>query len=410
MGFSNAVGAVVVISGLLLATTVLMTSTRSGYDEISGGYDHMSDSDLDRLHTWLREEHVYYNRSSDKLMLLTFNHGEVVINLDKLTLFIEGQIVTQNVTYQVNWVNRSKIFPSEEGILTIDQQINISFSDIGYYNRFVSPLFSAGANATGFSAYDAFYILGNATTQYVIGRYHFNGELDWEVDIAAHFNPQNVTSMEVDRDIYICSSQNYVNAFDMNGNFLRTYQRDGLNPVDSCRANGNLYVVEGGGGAFIFDLLTTNYLGVINQNVSDAIAVDADTSGNIYILDAGQGGGTGDIDVFDSNHNYVGSIAANLTNPLWLTISHYLTEDLIFVLEEGDHQQGVVKVYNLTGVLYDTIDIDDIYPENDGNYDVIEDCGALFLFSDEEQLVIEFRIGYRLWLATEKGVKYLMFG
>ena len=414
MAFSHAVGAVVVTAGLLLAATVLMSSTRVGYEGISEGHDYMADSDLDRLHTWLREDHVYYNKSSDRLTILTFTDGEVVIDLNKLTLLTDGRIVTSNVTYQVGWVNYSKIFPAKNGILTIDENITISFSDIGYYNRFVIPLFSIPANAISFSVYDGFYILGNKTSQYVIARYHYTGELDWEIDIAAHFQPANVISMEVDREIYIGSSQNFVHAFDMNGNFLRTYQRNGLNALDVCRANGNLYVVKGNpGGATVnvFDLLTTNYIVSLAQNITAPIAVETDPSGNIYVLDTGGGQVPANIDIFDSNHNYVRTIATDLTNPVWLTITHYLTEDLIFVLEEEKKDKaGVVRVYNLTGVLYDTIEINDIYPENDGEYDLIEDGGALFLFSEEEQLIIEFRIGYRLWLTTEKGVKYLMFG
>ena len=415
MGFSHAMGALMIFAGIVLATHTLSSTTRSGYDDVSESYDEMVDTSVDRLHTSIRVDHVYYNKTSNELVLVSYNDGEVVIDCDRLSLVGDGEIGSSDVKFTMyDWNNYSRIFSAEEGYVAFsddDDDIHIHFTERGTYNRFVTELFTIQEGIESFCANDGFYMVGNTTQPFYLYRYHFNGELAWRLDITADFAPQGPSSVEAEgTEIYV-GAAGFVNAYDLNGNYLRTYAVGGLKPSCMCVANGQLYVLSG--DVEIFDLQTTAHVGSLDENVSKPLAVDADINGNIYILDAGGGQVLGHIDVFDSNNNYVTAIAPDMEEAIWLTVTRYLGEDVIFVLlEKGDKKilEGMIRVYSLTGTLYDTIHIDEVYKDTPGFYSQIEDAGAIFVLSEENMLVIELKIGYQLKLTTWHGVEFLVIG
>lgn len=589
MGFSTAVSTLIIFSGILMVAMLLLASVRSGSDEIIGGYNDMVDNDLNKLDTSISVDHVYYNNSSKKLSVVLSSEGESTIDCNKLSIVAEGRVLPGDIAFQMNWVDYAKIFPKKEGVLMIElNNTTIPYSSLSQSQRFGSIPFTPPSDTVWIAFWDAFYTLMNNTTAVKLSRYHLNGELDWVVDVTARFGTDSAIAIQVDGEIYVCSDSNYVKAFDLDGSFLRTYQRPGMQPRSVCVSNGWLYVVEGNppgaqNGVYVFDLSTTDYVILIEEHIAAPLAVDRDLSGNIYVLDDGQilfnetfsgafennwrgdddgevapsdewwhveqdqgdqadirvgnlngpvdpndldfrdcddgwagqwaearynggnnwfdltlyyGGyinftntgngmddgegwrlevtrnagadwstvieethgdanhdwqyytydlvgsdlassrfgfrlnsnsnidneystfdnitltvlGKGHIDIYDSDHNHVTTIAEDLDDPVWFTIANYLEEDRIFVLESANDTAWAIKVYSFTGELVDTIYINEVYPNSPGGYCTIASGGAIFLYSPDQRLVLEFRMGCRIMLVTGEGSKTMLTG
>ena len=585
MGFSQSASTVILFSGLLLSVVILMSSTRSGYDTIYSSYDEMIDTDLAKLDTDIVVDHVYYNNSSKELALNIYADGEISIDCNNMDIVVDGEVITTNVIFRMNWVNYSNIFPKAEGILTVGiNSSSIPYSSIPSSLRLGSIPFTPPKDTLWIAFWDAFYTLRQTATARTISRYHINGDLDWETDISGRFS--DVISMMVDQEIYV-ANESAVKAFDLDGNFLRSYDTGGTTPDyrNLARANGRIYAANGTGGLGVYDVSTGDLVTNVLNNINHALDVAANSTGNIFVLDgtwekvfeetfsggvdanwlgddggeagpsdewwyveeapgdipdirvgdyhgavgpnvldlidcdddwsgqwaearyngddnwfdvteyldgyinftncgdgmdnAGEGwrlevtrnGGTswvtvmtetgadanhgwqdysyrlededlkaaqfsfrfnsassdaaeysafdditfyvlesGEIDVFDSNNNHVNTIGNDIEKPVSLAITDYLEEDRIFVLEGGYGTVWTVKVYSFSGVLMDTMYISEIYPMNPGGYCTMDDGGALFLYSPDSRLVLELRMGYRMWIVTENGIKTLVIG
>ena len=588
MGFSSSISILIIFSGLLVAAMLFLGTTRSGYEEIVDSYNDMIENDLEKLDTSLKVDHAYYNNSSNKMEFVMYSEGESIIGCDKLNIIVDGEVSTSDINFQMNWESITKIFPKKEGVLTIEiNNTSIPYSSLPPSQRLGSIPFTPPSDTVWMAFWDGFYTLMDDDITIEISRYHLNGDLDWEVDVTAQFGTDRAVSLQVESEIYVCSDSNYVKAFDLDGVFLRTYLANEMEPIDVCVANDRLYVVEGDPagmriGAYVFDLATAAYISCIEEEITAPLAIDADLSGNIYVLDAGvllfnetfsgavdnnwigdddaevapsdewwhveqdggdqddirvgnfngpvsandldfidcdddwagqwaearynggdnwfdlrsyyegnisfvntgggmddanegwrlevtrNGGvdwvtvieetagdanhgwqsysyelvgddllsdefsfrvnsassaanefstfdnvtfvviGPGNIDIFDSNNNYVTTIANDLDDPVWFTIANYLENDRIFVLEDANDTAWAIKVYSFTGDLIDTIYVNEVYSTSPGGYCTIADGGALFLYSPSSRLVLEFRIGSRVWIVTENGIKTLV--
>ena len=293
MAFSHSISVLIIFSGLLLAMMILLGSTRSGYEEIVDSYSDKIDKDLAKLDTSLRVDHIYYNISSEELVSVICSEGGEVIDCSKLNIVVDGEVSISDITFQMNWEDVSKMIPKVEGILKIDiNNTSIPYSALPSSQRFGSIPFTPAPDTVWIAFWDGFYTLMDNSTTITLSRYHLDGDLDWEVDVAAQFGTDSAVSLQVNGEIYVCSSSNYVKAFDIDGNFQRTYTANEFEPADVCVANENLYVVEGDPagmrvGAYVFDQAGAAYEACIEEHIAAPLSIDADLSGNIYVLDGG---------------------------------------------------------------------------------------------------------------------------
>ena len=435
MGFSYSTFALIMFTGLLISTPILLSGIQPAYDETMKSYDRMADEDLDRARTDLALDHASFNFSSGYWELTIQNRGETVIDVNRTSILVDGLLYRDvGIRDRLSLEYYEKLFPGQYGYMILRGDLYQEYPNLELCLEegrepvvdevdWIGMLpFVPGNASLAVSVYNnSYYVLGNETHRHRVVMFAENGTEMWDRDISAEFpHPGDPTAIEVHgEEIYICGENGkFVKAFDMNMNLLRPYSTNQFSPLDSCIANGKLYAANPGFGEVeIFDLQTGNHLGQLQQNFNKPICVEANTSGYVYVLDIS--GQVGEIHIFDNNDNFVGAFTDTFANPTWFAVATecWMT-DLLFVLEPGSKGTERVLVYNSTGQNLTMIYIQQvIWPTNPGDYKIVDTRpGRILLFSEVNHwagdmkalwdLPSSVRPGNNLYIVTENGAKF----
>jgi len=123
MGLSVSAAAVIIFSGFLLSSLLVIQSVDTSFDAVKGSDDQRFERHDERLRSFIEISNVTYNSTPNRIVINIENTGSKPLSSQDVDVIVDGEIQTDSISdYLVDGLDTSLWFPGTLLSLTLTNQ------------------------------------------------------------------------------------------------------------------------------------------------------------------------------------------------------------------------------------------------------------------------------------------------